>query len=57
MAVNARVPPGAKEEGGDDARRTEMGGPVMFMTAVAILLVSAVEVAMIVTVPVVEGGV
>jgi hypothetical protein len=57
IAVRARVAPGAKEEGGDCARVIEIGGGVIFITAVAVLLVSAVAVAMMVTVPVVGGAV
>jgi len=58
MAVRARVAAGFKEdEAGCCASVTEIGGPVIFTTAVAILLESAVAVAMIVTVPVVGGAV
>jgi hypothetical protein len=58
IAVRARVDPGAKEdEAGGCAKVTEIGGAVMFITAFAIWLVSAVAVAMIVTVPVVGGAV
>jgi len=52
FAASVSVAPVAKEvEPTGCARVTEIGGPVMLITAVAILLVSAAAVAMIVTVP------